>query len=132
VGKYRRKFPITPPAILKRLDAYNKTRTYDFRVKPSGFVQTLVPDRQFAEDDVLPIAPFESNVKQWMRLPWVDFKTGDPIRIDWFGSGHANAISVIGLQTYIDGYQRHAESKRPMHSAIRRTSELARSPHRAT
>jgi hypothetical protein len=46
-----------------------------------------------------------------MRLPWVDFKTGDAISIDWFASGHANAIGVISLETYIDAYQRHAESK---------------------
>jgi hypothetical protein len=107
----RRKFPVSQPAILRRLEAYNKTRTYDFRVKPSGFVQTLVPDRQFGPNDVLPIAPFESNLQQSIRLPWTDFKTGSPIRIDWFGSGHANAIGVISLQTYIDAYQRHAESK---------------------
>jgi hypothetical protein len=53
---------------------------------------------------------FESNLQQSMRLPWVDFKSGDPIRIDWFASGHANAIGVISLQTYIDAYQQHAES----------------------
>jgi hypothetical protein len=54
----RRKFPVSQPAILKRRNAYNKSRTYDFEVKPSGFVQTVVPDRQGSGRDILPIAPF--------------------------------------------------------------------------
>ena len=45
----RRKFPISQPAILKRLEVYNKPRSYDFRVKPFGFVQTITPDRQTGE-----------------------------------------------------------------------------------
>ena|GEM_PF-4859003 len=39
----RRKFPISQPSILKRLEPYNKTRSYDFRVKPFGFVQSATP-----------------------------------------------------------------------------------------
>lgn len=57
----RRKFPINQPPILKRLDAYNKPRSYDFRVKPFGFVQTTTPDHQIGKTDVLPIAPFEAD-----------------------------------------------------------------------
>ena len=36
-----RKFLISQPSILKRLEPYNKARSYDFRVKPFGFVQSL-------------------------------------------------------------------------------------------
>lgn len=37
----RRKFPISQPSILKRLDTYNVGRSYDLLVKPFGFVQTV-------------------------------------------------------------------------------------------
>lgn len=107
----RRKFPISQPAILKRLDAYNKPRSYDFRVKPFGFVQTIVPDRQMGNSDVLPIAPFEADVRKSMKLQWVDFNTGDPVRLDWHGTATAGSIGVMRLADYVDDYQRHPEAK---------------------
>jgi hypothetical protein len=107
----RRKFPISQPAILKRLEAYNKPRSYDFRVKPFGFVQTISPDRQTGENDVLPIAPFETDVRKSMKLQWVDFNSGDPIRLDWHRTGMASTIGVMRLADYIDDYQRHPEAK---------------------
>ena len=107
----RRKFPISQPAILKRLEVYNKPRSYDFRVKPLGFVQTITPDRQRGNTDVLPIAPFETDVRKSMKLQWVDFNTGDPIRLDWHRSGMAGTIGVMRLADYVEDYQRHPEAK---------------------
>jgi hypothetical protein len=107
----RRKFPISQPAILKRLEAYNKPRSYDFRVKPFGFVQTIAPDRQTGENDVLPIAPFETDVRKSMKLQWVDFNSGDAIRLDWHRTGMAGTIGVMRLADYVDEYQRHPEAK---------------------
>ncbi|MFY9737874.1 MAG: hypothetical protein WAK11_02370 [Candidatus Cybelea sp.] len=106
----RRKFPISQPATLKRLEAYNKPRSYDFRVKPFGFVQTIVADRQTGETDVLPIAPYEADVRKSMKLQWVDFNT-DPIRLDWHRTGMAGTIGVMRLADYVDNYQRHPEAK---------------------
>jgi hypothetical protein len=93
------------------MDAYNKTRSFDFRVKPFGFVQTAVPDRQMGDRDVLPIAPFEKDLRKAMRLPWVDFNTGDPIRLDWHGGALAGTVGVMRLADYIANYAKHAESK---------------------
>lgn len=107
----RRKFPISQPAILKRLEAYNKTRSYDFRVKPAGFVQTVAPDRQIGNSDVLPIAPYETDVRKAMKLQWVDFNTGNPIRLDWHRTAMAGTIGVTRLADYVDDYQRHPEAK---------------------
>jgi hypothetical protein len=82
----RRKFPISQPSIVKRLEAYNKTRSYDFRVKPFGFVQTVTPATISGMATPLPIAPFEADLAKAKRLPWVDFNTGKPLRLDWHGS----------------------------------------------
>ena len=65
----RRKFPISQPAILRRLDGYNKARTYDFRVKPGGFVQAVTPSTRRPDDDPLPIAPFERDLAKSRKLP---------------------------------------------------------------
>jgi hypothetical protein len=93
------------------LEPYNKPRSYDFRVKPFGFVQTIAPDRQTGENDVLPIAPFETDVRKSMKLQWVDFTSGDPIRLDWHRTGIAGTIGVMRLADYVDDYHRHPEAK---------------------
>jgi hypothetical protein len=105
----RRKFQVAQPTILERLNkTYNKDRNFDMRVKPYGFVQTVVPDR---DDGTIPMAPFERDTRKSMRLPWVDFKTGNAIRLDWHSTAMAGTIGVTMLQDYIDGYQDHPEAK---------------------
>jgi hypothetical protein len=107
----RRKFPIAQLAILERLNrTFNKHRNFDMRVKPFGFVQTIVPDREY-DEGIIPMAPFEKDVRKSMRLPWVDFKTGKPVRLDWHGTAMAGTIGVTRLADYIKDYQDHPESK---------------------
>jgi hypothetical protein len=60
---------------------------------------------------VLPIAPFETDVRKSMKLQWVDFNTGDPIRLDWHRSAMAGTIGVMRVADYVDDYQRHPEAK---------------------
>ena len=60
---------------------------------------------------MLPIAPFETDVRKSMKLQWVDFNTGDPIRLDWHRSGMAGTIGVMRLADYVEDYQRHPEAK---------------------
>jgi hypothetical protein len=60
---------------------------------------------------VLPLAPFEADARKSMKLRWVDFNTGDPIRLDWHRSAMAGTIGVMRLADYVDGYQRHPEAK---------------------
>lgn len=107
----RRKFPVSQPRILKRLEAYNRTRSYDQRVKPYGFVQTVVPATVTGTSNVLPIAPHEADVAKAKRLPWIDFNTGEPVRLDWGGKGLADTIPVLRMGEYIERYRRHPEWK---------------------
>jgi hypothetical protein len=46
-----------------------------------------------------------------MKLQWIDFRTGKRIDLDWFGTGHADAISVMRLDKYLEKYQMHPEAK---------------------
>jgi hypothetical protein len=106
----RRKFPISQPSILKRLGEYNKGRSCEHRIKPFGFVQSITP-ALITSDDILPIAPFEADLAKSKRLPWVDYNTGDALRLDWNGSGMEGTIPVTRLSEYVDQYQRHPEAK---------------------
>ena len=107
----RRKFPISQPAIFARMKAYNKGRTYDYQVKPFGFVQTVSAAVKIGSEEFLPIAPFELDLAKSRRLAWVDFNTGEPMRLDWHESHMAGTVPVMRLNTYIDSYQNHPEAK---------------------
>jgi hypothetical protein len=107
----RRKFPISQPSILKRLDQYNGPRSYDFRVKPFGFVQSVIPAMTTGVEKPLPIAPFETDIIKARRLPWIDFNTGKPVRLDWSGDHMDGTLSVMRLSEYVEQYHRHPEAK---------------------
>jgi hypothetical protein len=107
----RRKFPISQPSILDRMKIYNKSKAYDHRVKPFGFVQTVSATVKVGAKEFLPIAPFERDLGKSKRLAWVDFNTGEPIRLDWHGSHMHGTIPVMRLSQYIEGYQDHPEAK---------------------
>lgn len=82
----RHEFPISQPSILQRLDAYDKPRSYEHRVKPFGFVQSVIPVTITGATNPLPIAPFEAELAKSKRLEWIDFNTGRLARLDWHGS----------------------------------------------
>ncbi|MBV8846293.1 MAG: hypothetical protein JO307_26095 [Bryobacterales bacterium] len=108
----RRKFPISQPSILQRLHKYNKTRSYDYRVKPFGFVQTVSPAITKSTDAPLPIAPFEADLAKSKGLEWVDFNNGGkPLRLDWSGSNLDGTLPVMRLSEYVNQYERHPEAK---------------------
>jgi hypothetical protein len=106
----RRKFPISQPSILKRLDAYNRTRSYDHQVKPSGFVQSVTP-AIVGRENPLPIAPFSRELSEARKFSWVDFHTGKPVHLDWEGNHFAGTIPVLRMNEYLEQYRRHPEAK---------------------
>jgi hypothetical protein len=106
----RRKFPISAPKILSRLNPHNRSKSYDHRIKPYGFVQTITP-AVIGPNEPLPIAPFERDLAKSKRLQWVDYNTGDPIRLDWSGSSMADTVPVMRLSEYVQAYQQHPEAK---------------------
>lgn len=65
----RRKFPISQPSVLKRFESYNRGRSYDSRIKPFGFVQSVTPAFLLGADDVLPIALYEHELAKSRNVP---------------------------------------------------------------
>jgi hypothetical protein len=107
----RRKFPVSQPSILKRFDSYNRDRNYDSRVKPFGFVQSVTPAFMTGTSDVLPIAPFARELSKSRNVPWIDFRTGGKLALDWSGEHHAGTIPVLRMDEYIREYRCHPEGK---------------------
>lgn len=107
----RRKFPISQPDVLKRFEQLNHMKPYELRVKPYGFVQAVTPAVICAQNDVLPIAPFETDLARSKRLVWIDFYTGNPVQLDWNWEHGADAIPVMRMSEYIEPYRLHAEAK---------------------
>lgn len=107
----RRKFPISQPAILKRLQQYNSKRSYDYKVKPFGFVQSVIPATVTRSANPLPIAPYEVDLAKSKQLAWVDFNTGNALRLDWAGNHMDGTLPVTRLSEYVEQYQRHPEAK---------------------
>lgn len=108
----RRKLPISQPSVLKRkgFADYNRAKAYSHRVKPFNFMQVMT-QTLVDGDEVLPMAPFERTIARSRKIPWVDFRTGEPVRIDWNGAGYAGTIAVTTLAQYIEAYRRHPEAK---------------------
>ena len=109
---FRRRFPITQPRIYDApgFRNYNRTKGYDYQIKPSSFFQTITPATEIG-DSVLPIAPFERSQTKSRKLPWTDFRNGKPIRLDWDGSGASGSVPVMRLDEFVWRYANHPESK---------------------
>ncbi|HVR45249.1 MAG TPA: CRISPR-associated endonuclease Cas1 [Candidatus Binatia bacterium] len=95
---------------MSRLDPHNRAKSYDHRIKPYGFVQSITP-AVIGSNEPLPIAPFERDLAKSKRLQLVDYHTGDPIRLDWSGSSMAHTVPVMRLSEYVQEYGRHPEAK---------------------
>jgi hypothetical protein len=92
----RRQFPISQPSILKRLDAYNKSRSYDFRVKPFGFVQRLIHCQSLPLKPIFPDQnAFRGSIsRRASRFDWTGMEpiSKEPLRShDWTITSRATA-----------------------------------------
>jgi len=81
----RRKFAISAPAILSRLHPHNRSKSYDHRIKPYGFVQTIRP-AVIGSSEPPPIAQFEKGLGQ-IETP----------AMDWPGNSMADTVPVTRL-----------------------------------
>lgn len=61
--------------------------------------------------EVRPIASMEYDLDKSRALPWTNFCTGEPVRLDWNGSGLSGTIPILSLAQYVERYASHPESK---------------------
>jgi hypothetical protein len=109
----RRALPIAKPHVYsaRGFKILNRSVSYDFKIKPFGFLQAVTPALEFRKKAAQPIAPFERGLLESENLPWTDYRTGEPLSLDWKGDAYAGTIPVIRLDEFALGYARHPESK---------------------
>lgn len=79
---------------------------------------------------IRPVAPYDSNPKNWPKLPWQDLHTGELVTLSW-SKKRTYSASELPVQTYHDviaRYLRHPEAKaaggdgvgvlRPLHIVV--------------
>jgi hypothetical protein len=108
----RHKLPISQPHIwdTKAFRAFNRTKTYDFQVKPFNFLQAVTPAIEIGKG-VRPIAPFERDAVKSRKLKWYDFESGDIVDLDWNQTARAGSAGVATMDEFIEPYARNPESK---------------------
>jgi hypothetical protein len=109
----RRALPIATPHVYsaRGFKIFNRRISYDFKIKPFGFLQAVTPALEFRKKSAQPIAPFERGLLESKSLPWSDYRTGEAVSLDWDGNAYAGTIPVTRFDEFISGYARHPESK---------------------
>ncbi len=109
-GPVRRKLPLSQSEVYRKFKQFNKSKAYSDQIKPFGFIQTVVASVADG-DDILPIAPFERDLRKSRQLQWIDCHTGTPTTLDWGGTRLTNTVPVLSMDEFIDRYSSHPESK---------------------
>jgi hypothetical protein len=109
----RRALPISTPHVYKArgFTSINKGKSYDFKIKPFGFLQAVTEAITVGKKSLQPIAPFERGLSESKKLRWTDYKSGAPVILDWEGNAFAGTLPVTRLDEFIVDYARHPESK---------------------
>ncbi len=108
---------VSSPAVLRPLQALNAGKSYARQIKPFNFILTAQvkalghpigadPERFHL------IAPYESDARQWERLPWVDQYSGKKYGVTTTGAhGTRTTARVKSYDDVLREYEFHAESK---------------------
>ena len=101
----RHKLPISQPHIwdTKVFRAFNRTKTYDFQIKPFSFLQAVTPAIEIGKG-VRPIAPFERDAVKSRKLKWYDFESGDIVDLDWNQTARAGSVGITTMEEFIELY----------------------------
>jgi hypothetical protein len=101
------------PHVLRWFAGMNEDRPYAEQVKPANFLLLAHPD-PLDPSGALPIAPYESDASKWADLPWIDRRTGEPIRITtepFDGTARPGIVRVRIYRDVLAAYLGHPESK---------------------
>jgi hypothetical protein len=109
----RRALPLSTPHVYKArgFTRLNKSKGYDFKIKPFGFLQAVTEAIKVGKASLQPIAPFERGLNESKKLPWTDYKSGEIVTLDWEETAFAGTVPVTRLDEFIHDYRRHPEAK---------------------
>jgi hypothetical protein len=108
---------ISSPAVMRPFENLNKGKRYADQIKPFNFLLTCHvnqlghPPRTDPERFHL-IAPYESNPKRWLEMPWTEQYSGKTYGITTEGNhGNRHDARVKTYGEVLREYEFHAESK---------------------
>lgn len=108
---------ISSPAVMRAFDDFNKGKRYIDQIKPFNFLLTCHVNPLGHPPGTDPehfhlIAPYESNPKRWLEMPWIEQYSGESYGITT--QGHHGSRHTARVKTYAEvlrEYEFHAESK---------------------
>ncbi len=105
------------PTLLVPFEELNRDKPYTEQVKPANFLLSahvaplgLPPGVDGSRFHL--IAPYESDSRKWLQLPWTDRYSGKRFSITTASTLYAT--SAVGVKTYrdvLDQYRNHVEAK---------------------
>jgi hypothetical protein len=108
---------ISSPAVMKSFREFNENRLYADQIKPFNFILTCQVRAMGHPTGVDPehfhlIAPYASDSRQWLKIPWIDQYTGTLYRIKTTGDhGDRKTARVKTYRDVLREYEFHPESK---------------------
>jgi hypothetical protein len=108
---------VSSPAVMRAFASFNEGKKYTAQIKPFNFVLTCHvqpfghPSGSDPERFHL-IAPYETDPRRWLTMPWIDQYTGRPYKITTaadHGSRCAARVKTYG-EVALE-YEFHSESK---------------------
>lgn len=108
---------ITSPGILQPLSALNEEKKYSDQIKPFNFLLTCHVSPLGHPVGANPekfhlISPFESNSRNWLKMPWIDQYSGKDFKITT--QKNCSSRTTARVNTYgdiLEEYAHHPESK---------------------
>jgi hypothetical protein len=108
---------ISSPAVMRPFTNLNKRKRYADQIKPFNFLLTCHVNQLGHPPGADPehfhlIAPYESNPKRWIEMPWTEQYSGKTYSITT--EGHHGNRQTARVKTYgevLREYEFHAESK---------------------
>lgn len=108
---------ISSPAVMRSFENFNKGKRYADQIKPFNFLLTSHVNQLGHPPGTDPerfhlIAPYESNPKRWLEMPWIEQYSGKTYSVTT--EGHHGNRHTARVKTYgevLREYEFHAESK---------------------
>jgi hypothetical protein len=110
------KITVSGPDAYEWFATMNRGKPYSEHIKPQNFVLSAHVDPLDPQAETRPqlIAPYDADSENWLGLPWLDRRTGNPLRPQTgplAGTYRPGTVRVLTLGDVVRRYRAHPEAK---------------------